>query len=59
MKKYVIIAFQLALIAVGWFILTWMFFDAMPSLAGDSSLPGTAIRTDAVQPPHHGGAFDY
>ena len=55
MKNYVIIAFQLTIIAVGWFILTWMFFDAMPSLAQESVLSGTAVNSDAGQPPHHGG----
>jgi Spy/CpxP family protein refolding chaperone len=57
MKKYVIIAFQLTIIAVGWFILTWMFFDAMPSLAQDSALSGTAVDSEAGRPPHHGGIF--
>jgi protein CpxP len=57
MKRYVIIAFQLTIIAIGWFILTWMFFEAMPSLAQDSGSSGTAVNSDVGQPPHHGSIF--
>jgi Spy/CpxP family protein refolding chaperone len=57
MKKYIIIAFQLTIIAIGWFILTWMLFDAMPSLAQDSSSSDMAVDSDAGQPPHQGGIF--
>jgi hypothetical protein len=45
MKKFLIIAFHLTIIAIGWFLLTWMFFDAMPSLARDTS---TSSITDQV-----------
>jgi hypothetical protein len=48
MKKYALIAFQLTIIAIGWFILTWMLFDAMPSLAQDSRSTGTVV--DIVMP---------
>jgi periplasmic protein CpxP/Spy len=58
MKKTIIIAFHLVLIAVGWFILTYMFFDAMPSWAQDSSSPCTAGTCQiGQQSRHHGGMF--
>jgi len=57
MKKYIIIAFHLTLIALGWFILTWMFFDAMPSLAQDSSPSSITGNSAAGSAPHGGGIF--
>jgi periplasmic protein CpxP/Spy len=58
MKKYVIIAFHLTIIAIGWFLLTWMFFDAMPSLAAqDSGSSGTIGTSDVGHRAQHGGFF--